>query len=267
MIKMTEEQKFLNETYEKHKPKLLGPIFNTLLGFGLAGVLVYLTIIQDLKVWVMILAIVLIILFIASSWYNSYFSKRRMRKEIYNLQEETEILINAVRLQKKKHIYEIDDAKKLKFRFEKDDSIELESLSFNLKKREFSKDITGFLEIDFCVACAGLLVDPETKQVEGFGGMAPCSVWLKKKLKTPVPIKGRVYVDAPGYKFTDKTIFKYLRHEDTFYDRKSGWLCFGNKKIEVIDDVIEIMENVCVVLRDEELISVWVKVGENLEIA
>ena len=82
--------------------------------------------------------------------------------------------------------------------------------------------------------------------------MAPCSVWLKKKLKTPVPIKGRVYVDAPGYKFTDKTIFKYLRHEDTFYDRKSGWLCFGNKKIEVIDDVIEIMENVCVVLRDEE---------------
>ena len=93
---MTEEQ--------KQKPKLLFPIFNTILGFGLAGILVYLTIIQDLKVWVMLLAILLIILFIASSWYNSYFSKRKMRKEIYNLQEETEILIDAVRLQKKKHI-------------------------------------------------------------------------------------------------------------------------------------------------------------------
>lgn len=264
---MTEDQKFLNETYEKNKPRLLMPIFNTILGLGLAAVLVYLTIIQDLKVFVMILAILLIILFIASSWYNSFFSKRKMRKEIYNLQEETEILINAVRLQKKKHIYEIDDARKLKFRFEKDDSIELESLSFDLKKRKFSKEIEGYTEIDFCVACAGLLVNPETKMIEGFGGIAPCSVWLKKKLKTPVPIKGKVFVDAPGYKFSDKTIFKYLRHEDTFYDKKSGWLCFGPKKTEVIDDVIEVMENVYVVLRDEELISVWVNVGANLEIA
>jgi hypothetical protein len=264
---MTEEQKFLNETYEKQKPKLLFPIFNTILGFGLAGILVYLTIIQDLKVWVMLLAILLIILFIASSWYNSYFSKRKMRKEIYNLQEETEILIDAVRLQKKKHIYEINDPKKLKFRFEKDNNLELEKISFNLKKREFSKDIEGYTKIDFCVACAGLLVEPKTKEVIGFGGMAPCSVWLKKKLKTPIPVKGRIYVDAPGYQMTDKTIFKYLRHEDTFYDRKTGWLCFGPKKIEVIDDVIEIMENVYVVLRDEELISVWVNVGIELEIA
>ena len=267
MIKMTEDQKFLNETYEKHKPKLLFPIFNTILGLGLAGVLVYLTIVQDLKVWVMILAFLLIILFITSSWYNSYFSKRRMRKEIYNLQEETEILINAVRLQKKKQIYEIDDPRKLKFRFKKDDNLELESISFDLKKREFSTCVTGNLEINFCVACAGLLVNPETKEVVGFGGMAPCSVWLKKKLKTPVAVKGRVYVDAPGYKFSDKTVFKYLRHEDTFYDKKTGWLCFGPKKIEVIDDVIEIMENVYVVLRDEELISVWVNVGASLEIA
>ena len=117
------------------------------------------------------------------------------------------------------------------------------------------------------VACAGLLVNPDTKQVEGFGGIAPCSVWLKKKLQIPFAEKGKVFIDAPGYKFTDKTVFKYLRHEDTFYDKKSGWICFGPKKVEVIDDVIEIMENVYVVLRDEELISVWVKVGENLEIA
>lgn len=264
---MTEEQKFLNESYEKHKPKLLFPIFNTILGLGLAGVLVYLTIIQDLKVWVMVLAIMLIILFIASSWYNSYFSKKQMRKEIYNLQEETEILINAVREQKKKHIYEIDDVRKLKFKVEFDDSLELEPLSFDLTKRLFSKETKGYTEIDLCVACAGLLVDPETKKVEGFGGMAPCSVWLKKNLKTPIARKGQVFVEAPGYKFSDKTIFKYLRHEDTFYDKKTGWLCFGPKKVEVIDDVVEIAENVYVVLRDEELISVWVKVKENLEIA
>lgn len=264
---MTEEQKFLNETYEKHKPKLLFPIFNTILGFGLAGILVYLTIIQNLKVWVMILAIMLIILFIASSWYNSYFSKRKMRKEIYNLQEETEILINQVREQKKKYIYEIDDVRKLKFRFELNEELVLESISFDLKKRLFSKETKGYTEIDLCVACAGLLINPESKQVEGFGGMAPCSVWLKKNLKTPLARKGKVFVDAPGYKFTDKTIFKYLRHEDTFYDKKTGWLCFGPKKIEVIDEAIEIMENVYVVLRDEELVSVWVKVGENLEIA
>ena len=181
--------------------------------------------------------------------------------------EETEILINCVREQKKKHIYEIDDVKKLKFSFEYKDDLELEPISFDLKKRLFSKEAKSYTEINLCVACAGLLVNPENKQVVGFGGMAPCSVWLKKRLKTPLSKKGIVYVDAPGYKFTDKTILKYLRHEDTFYDKKTGWLCFGPKKIEVIDDVIEIMENVYVVLRDEELISVWVNVGENLEIA
>ena len=68
-----------------------------------------------------------------------------------------------------------------------------------------------------------------------------------------------LYFDLLYDKFTDKTIFKYLRHEDTFYDRKSGWLCFGNKKIEVIDDVIEIMENVCVVLRDDWFVIFFLK--------
>ena len=267
MNKMTEEQKHLNDIYDKNKPRLLMPIINTILGIGFSGVVLYLTIIQDLKIWVMILVFMLVIMFIASSWYNSYFSKRKMRKEIYNLQEETEILINTVREQKKKHIYEIDDMKKLKFKVEFDETLELESIAFDLKKRTFSKEITGFTEINLCVACAGLLVNPETKQVEAFGGMAPCSVWLKKKLKTPIARKGKIYFDAPGYKITNKTVFKYLRHEDTFYDKNTGWLCFGPKKVEVIDEVIEIMENVYVVLRDEELISVWVKVGENLEIA
>ena len=267
MNKMKSEKQFLQETYDKNKPKLLFPIFNTILGIGLAGLLVYLTIRQELNIGILVLAIFLIILFIFSSWYNSYFSKKQARKEIYNLQEETELLINVVKEQKRKNIYEIDDPKKLRFRFEKDSSLELESITFDLKKREFSKDVEGYSEIDFCVACAGLLVNPNTKQIEGFGGMAPCSVWLKRKLKTPIAEKGKLFVEAKGYKFTDKTVLKYLRHEDTFYDKKSGWLCFGPKKVEVIDDVIEIMENVYVVLRDEELISVWVKVGENLEIA
>lgn len=264
---MKNEKQFLEETYEKHKPKLLFPIFNTILGIGLAGLLVYLTIYQNLKLGVLIFAIFLIVLFIASSWYNSYFSKKQVRKEIYNLQEETEILINTIREQKKKSIYEIDDSKKLKFTYVENKDLQLEKLSFDLAKRVFDKDISNYVEVNLCVACAGLLVNPETKQVEGFGGMAPCSVWLKKNLKAPNPIKGQVYMEAPSYKLTNKTVFKCLRHQDTFYDKKTGWLCFGEKKTELIDDVIEVMEHVYVVLREQELVAVWVNVGANLEIA
>ena len=96
--------------------------------------------------------------------------------------------------------------------------------------------------------------------------MAPCSVWIKKSLKAPIAIKGKVYMDAPSYKLTNKTIFKYLRHEDTYYDKKTGWLCFGPKKVEVIDVAIEVAKNLYLVLRDDELISVWVNVGDNLPI-
>ncbi len=264
---MKSDRQFLEETYEKHKPKLLFPIFNTVLGIGLSVVLVWLTIYQDLKISVLILAIFLIVLFIASSWYSSYFSKKQVRKEIYNLQEETEILINAIREQKRKKIYEIDDSKKLKFSYMETPEKKLDKVTFDLKKRVFDKDISGYVEINLGVTCAGLLVNPNTKQVEGIGGMAPCSVWLKRKLKAPEAIKGQIYMDAPSYKLTDKTVFKCMRHQDTFYDKKTGWLCFGNKKTELIDDVIEIMDKVYVVLREEELVALWINVGANLEIA
>ena len=47
MNKMKSEKEFLEETYEKHKPKLFFPIFNTVLGCALIAALIYLTIIQE----------------------------------------------------------------------------------------------------------------------------------------------------------------------------------------------------------------------------
>lgn len=264
--KMKSEKEFLEETYEKHKPKLFFPIFNTVLGCALIAALIYLTIIQELDVGKLILAIVLTLMFMVASWYNSYFSKKKTQKEIYNLQEETEILINAIKEQKSNSIYEIDNSRKLKFTYEENNDINLEEINFDVKTRLFSKEVKGYTQVNLTVACAGLLVNPNTKEVEGFGGMAPCSVWIKKRLKAPIAIKGKVYMDAPSYKLTNKTIFKYLRHEDTYYDKKTGWLCFGPKKVEVIDVAIEVAQNVYLVLRDDELISVWVNVGDNLPI-
>ena len=64
---MKSEKQFLQETYDKHKPKLLFPIFNTILGIGLAGVLVYLTIHQELKTGILILAIFLIVFYLTKN--------------------------------------------------------------------------------------------------------------------------------------------------------------------------------------------------------
>ena len=81
MNKMKSEKEFLEETYEKHKPKLFFPIFNTVLGCALIAALIYLTIIQELDVGKLILAIVLTLMFMVASWYNSYFSKKKTQKE------------------------------------------------------------------------------------------------------------------------------------------------------------------------------------------
>ena len=62
---------------------------------------------------------------------------------------------------------------------------------------------------------------------------------------------------------TEKMIIQALKNQDIYYDNKSGWLAVGERKITPIDDVIEVMHDVIVVIRNDELISLWIKIKNN----
>ena len=57
-----------------------------------------------------------------------------------------------------------------------------------------------------------------------------------------------------------------MRHEDTFYDQKTGWLCFGKRKSNALCTAYEIAPNTIVVLYGDDLYAVYVKIAPNLSI-
>lgn len=57
-----------------------------------------------------------------------------------------------------------------------------------------------------------------------------------------------------------------MHKEDFYYDQKSGWLMVGERKQTPLDDAYQIAENVIIVLREKEIVSLWVKIEEGIKI-
>ena len=53
---------------------------------------------------------------------------------------------------------------------------------------------------------------------------------------------------------------------DTFYDKKSGWLVIGERKSTALDENVELMDKVILVVRNNEIVALWINVGPNCAI-
>ena len=95
-------------------------------------------------------------------------------------------------------------------------------------------------------------------------GVMPRSIWYNKKLKTPIATPAKVYVDFNGFELKEKMVIHALKRADSYYDNKTGWLVVGERKTTIIDDAYEISKDVIIVLRDQELMSVWIKIQPGL---
>ena len=69
-----------------------------------------------------------------------------------------------------------------------------------------------------------------------------------------------------GVGFYEKMVVQALKNQDTYYDNKTGWTLIGERKATPLDEVIEIMTDVYVVIRDQELVSFWMKIEPSLAI-
>ena len=148
------------------------------------------------------------------------------------------------------------------------DSASNQKVTFNEKTKEFEplsivkNKKLALLTIG--LSFAGVGIDPATKEVKGIMGMVPCSIWIKKKLTPPIAKPGSVSVDFKDYAVDDEVIFQYRQKEDIYYDPKSGWLCFGTRKTTQIDEAVKIADDAILVIRNQDLVSIWVKASENI---
>jgi hypothetical protein len=161
-----------------------------------------------------------------------------------------------------REIVEENDKIKVLINYEQTNNVD--KVVYNVEKSSLGFPDHSNALISIGIGFAGLEVDPASKEVIGIKGLLPRSIWLKKKLKTPTPVKGKLTVETQGVELRNKTYIQVNKQDDTYYDPKSGWICIGEKKIYSLDEPVEFLEGVILVLRDNKIVSFWVKVGENL---
>lgn len=258
----------LNYALKKNKPRLLFPILNTVFAVAIAVFLTVVAIKQKQPVWVYFVIFLFLVIYPLSSWYNSYFSKKYARKKIYNVQEEAEQM-----LQYSKHLihrtkYQLTKESRLAFFVNFTDTINEQKVSFNNKTKEFEplsiEKNKKLALLTIGLSFAGAAIDPTSKEVKGIMGMVPCSIWVKKKLSPPLAEPGTVLVDFGDFAVEGEVIFQYRKKEDIYYDSKSGWLCFGSRKLTKLDEAVKIADEVILVVRNNDLVSIWVKIKENM---
>lgn len=258
----------LNYALKKNKPRLLFPILNTVFAVAISAFLTVVAIKQKQPVWVYFVILFFLVIYPLSSWYNGYFSKKDAWKRIYNVQEEAQQMLEYSKHLIRRTKYQLTEESHLDFLANYADSASNQKVTFNEKTKEFEplsivkNKKLALLTIG--LSFAGVGIDPATKEVKGIMGMVPCSIWIKKKLTPPIAKPGSVSVDFKDYAVDDEVIFQYRQKEDIYYDPKSGWLCFGTRKTTQIDEAVKIADDAILVIRNQDLVSIWVKASENI---
>lgn len=260
--------KVKEENLRKNKPNKIIPIINTIFAVILLVGTIYLKIRwgKEFHIVYFILMLVLIVLFPIGSWYNSYFSKIQNTKRIYNYDKETkEIVAYIKRLQSYKGI-ELNRTLQLEWSYGFTDQIIDKVPNYNEEHFSFGLANENAIILTVGVSFAGLEFKGYNQELVGICGVMPKSIWYKKHLKAPMAKKGKISIQANGFELTQKTVIQALKNQDIYYDNRSGWLVAGERKSTVLDEAIEVMNDVIVVIRNNELVALWIKIKAGLAI-
>lgn len=264
---MNNREKYTNNNLKKNKPTKAIPIMNTIFAVLFLGLGIYCKItLDDFKTIYFVLFIILVILFPIASWYNSYFSKKQNTKKILNYEYETKEIVAYIKRLKQYKGLELNKERKLKITYELTDEIIDKSPHYDEEHCSVGLAKPDSIIITIGVSFAGLEFKGYNQEFVGICGVLPRSIWYKKKLIVPNAKKGKIKIESIGFKIEEKMVIQALKNQDTYYDNKTGWTLIGEKKSTSLDEVIEIMTNVYVVIRNEELISVWIKLESGLAI-
>ena len=57
-----------------------------------------------------------------------------------------------------------------------------------------------------------------------------------------------------------------MHKEDFYYDRKTGWLMVGERKATTLDEAYKVQDNVIVVVRERQIVSLWIQIEPGIKI-
>lgn len=248
----------------RNKPKILFPILSSILSVILIGVATYVWIVGQMKWYYALICYVIFIMFALASWYNSYFSKKVNQKKIKNYQEETNIIVNYSKRYKEYTAIKITNNEHIYVTPEINETFYHQKAVYDEKKYSFGSHLEDKILISFGVSFAGLEVDPKKNKLIDVIGVVPKSIWIKKKLVAPIAKEANLYVNYEGFEPNTKVVIQYLKRDDFYYDKKTGWLMVGERKKTPLDEAYKIMDNVIVVIRDKEIVSLWIEIEKNI---
>lgn len=252
----------------KNKPNVILPIINSIIAFFVLIFLIVLFVTSkgQFPISLFIFCIIVIVLYPCASWLNSFVLKKMNLKRIDNYEKETDVLLKYIKRYQSYKAYEYPKEVKLSFIIKESDNLTSETPVFDTDNCSFGTPLNTTTLLTVGVSFAGVEIDKESNTMIRFSGVMPRSIWYYKKLKTPKAKPAIVKVNYNGFRLNNKCVIHALKRADSYYDNNTGWLVVGERKTTVIDEAYEISKDVLIVLRDQELMSVWVKIEPGLKV-
>ena len=254
------------ELLKKNKPNLFFPILATAFAFFIIVAITVLTIMGEIRWYFTLIGYLIFIAFAISAWYNGYISKKKNIAKIKNYSEETNVIVNYVKRYKDAAAVKVGPNEHIYVDVKEQENPSSYVAKYNQKLYSFGAHEENKILVSFGVSFAGIEVDPKTSKIVGLAGVLPISIWLNKRLKAPQAKPASLSVKFDGINPNPKVVVQYMHKEDFYYDAKSGWLMVGERKQTPLDDAYQIAENVIIVLRENEIVSLWVKIEEGIKI-
>lgn len=258
---MQQNKDYLEKDIARHKPKLFIPIFNTILAIAFTAFMVRVTIVNEINPWYLVLIIFLMIIFVAGSWFTSFFFKKKNKDLTKDFENETKLLFEAM-YELKQGTY-IEPKTPVKFDLSSD-YLDVPLTKYDKVTRSFQPKEDFDIFINCGTNCCGLVIDGETLEAKAFQGMSPYSIWKKKKISLPESVNGSIKLNMNGFNKVKKLVLKILNATDSYYDKKSGIFAVGDLHKTTLDDNIKIGENVIVSLYENEIKCIYVLIEPNL---
>ncbi len=257
------------QDYKRNRPQKLPAILNTILSSIVIIIIILLKIFTDHVSWYLFFAfLIVLILFPIASWYNFYFSRIQKTKILKNYETEDQLITEYVNHLSKYETFNKDKGRNIEFKIE-DLLDDLPKYEYNLEKSSFGFPDSKMAIVSIGIGFTSLLIDPNNNMVVGLTGLAARSIFVNKRLKfnkEQYLNKKRIYITPINFSFKEKINYQAMPYADTYYDKKSGMICIGERKIYDIDDVYQFMDGAYLVLRDGKLVSLWIQIDKGISL-
>ena len=104
--------------------------------------------------------------------------------------------------------------------------------------------------------------DSESMLAKQIWGFNPYQGWINKKLTVPKAFEGGLVLEgAENAAETPWKAIEIIGHGvwNTYYDKESGWVCFGDFNTNKTDQVVEFANGVIAVVANEMIRAFWLK--------